>query len=50
MLEARRNRQARARWEETGGLETLMSYGTEGIIRDEPELHWDLLESFVPYL
>jgi serine/threonine protein phosphatase 1 len=50
MLEARRNRQARARWEETGGLETLMSYGTESIIRDEPELHWDILESFVPFL
>lgn len=49
MLEARKNYYARSRWEEMGGFETLMSYGSEGHIADIPKSHWCFLETFVPY-
>ena len=49
MLDAQIDRHARSRWEEMGGFETLMSYGSEGRLKDIPEHHWMFLESFVPY-
>jgi serine/threonine protein phosphatase 1 len=49
MLDGRRNRYALSQWEEMGGFETLMSYGSDGRLKDIPDHHWDFLDSFVSY-
>jgi serine/threonine protein phosphatase 1 len=48
MLDAR-NPRLEERWRNMGGWETLMSYGSDGLICNVPDTHWRFLKSCRPY-
>ena len=49
MLDARNGRVEKSRWLNSGGFETMMSYGPDLRLKAIPEEHWKFLESCVPY-
>jgi serine/threonine protein phosphatase 1 len=49
MLEARNGTVEKSRWIDSGGFETMMSYGPDVDLRVVPEAHWQFLKSCVPY-